>query len=88
MKDTMSLEEYKAKLDAGVYDYQYKADYEEMVEQYSEVFKLWGQAQATADRRLELMRKQDKKIKVCQFCYNRVHSEDCEWGKELDDANS
>ncbi len=53
--------------------------------------KYW---QDRAERRLELMLKQDKKIKVCQFCYRHLkwskdiqrmvgHAEDCEWGKEL-----
>jgi hypothetical protein len=53
-------------------------------------------AQATADRLRELMLKQDKKIKVCQFCYRHLkwdgkkmkmigHADDCEWGKELAD---
>ena len=47
-----------------------------------------------ADRRLRLMQKQDKKIKVCQFCFHHLkwdgnekkmigHYVGCEWGKEI-----
>ena len=40
-------------------------------------------AEALAASRLELMQAQDKKTKVCQFCYQRKHTEDCIWGKAL-----
>jgi hypothetical protein len=43
----------------------------------------WSEAEALAASRLELMQAQDKKIKVCQFCYQRKHTEDCIWGKAL-----
>ena len=43
-----------------------------------ELWDNWKRAQADADRRLDLMLKQDKKIKVCQFCYARVHTDDQE----------
>ena len=40
-------------------------------------------AETKADRRGKLMLEQDKKQKVCQFCYTRYHTEDCKWNNEL-----
>ena len=39
-----------------------------------------------ADRRLKFMQYVEKHKKVCIFCYSRWHTNDCEWAKELADA--
>ncbi len=62
-------------------------------------YRKWVTAQADADRLRELMLKQDRKTKVCQFCYRHLkwdkdiqrmvgHTDDCELAKELADEDS
>ena len=50
-----------------------------------ELVEMYHKEKEKSDKRLKLMQEQDKKIKVCQFCYHRKHTKDCRWAKELGD---
>ena len=51
--------------------------------QFEFMQKKINDAEADADRRLELLKRYNKEKKVCMFCHTRWHTDDCELAKEL-----
>lgn len=49
----------------------------------AKISDLLNELQATADRRLELLKEIAKDMKVCPICYTKYHTDDCRLAKEL-----